>query len=564
MQTASRITKLLGTSLFTANMDMTTEFGEIRVSVFTSTKSHEAFEPTFAAVRNSAIRNGQPEPEVAYTDNITDAPMLTRLFPTLLKDVVPAGPWRHLPVLEVPPSVRIHVVQQSEAITEVIRTFLPHPDGPELSPSFIREVAVDTEWNVNLEQCGPVQRGSSGKTAIVTLATETDVYILQVAQFVAAGKLPSLLPAFLSSTRIHKIGRGIKNDLKRLAGEVSLPAPFGGAIDIGNMALQRGLVGNQQVSLAELSARVLHHRMNKDNDIRISTAWEYSQLPEQHVQYAALDAWATFLIYKKLQSIPIPGKLSANSPAGTEVALWTDDHRCVAAYGELVDKSVRGTGNVQLVRDTQTIITVTKVLVPGALMVLHKRASLESFGPPRFQIACLWKHLQLREGCPEGYLPLTEGGVKPAGLNDAQLEYYKQLEEDFPGSNPLHLGEEMEKQDMPFQEQEIEPFATEVSELGLDIDIDAEQASWVFAKGIEPPNSEDEVYSRVLKDVWHLMHMIPLPANHGLRHEFSTKFRDILLVPDAEDRTRIEAFASKSGKPHIKLCSYMVLIMTQI
>ena len=67
----------MGTSLFTANMDMTNEFGEICTSIFTSTKAHEAFESGFAAIRESAMKYGYPEPEVAYTDNISDAPMLT-------------------------------------------------------------------------------------------------------------------------------------------------------------------------------------------------------------------------------------------------------------------------------------------------------------------------------------------------------------------------------------------------------------------------------------------------------------------------------------------------------
>ena len=50
---AARIANASGTRMFTANMDMTTAFGEIRLSVFTSTKAHAAFEPSFQAIQHS-------------------------------------------------------------------------------------------------------------------------------------------------------------------------------------------------------------------------------------------------------------------------------------------------------------------------------------------------------------------------------------------------------------------------------------------------------------------------------------------------------------------------------
>jgi len=58
------------------------------------------------------------------------------------------------------------------------------------------------------------------------------------------------------------------------------------------------------------------------------------------------------------------------------------------------------------------------------------------------------------------------------------------------------------------------------------------------------------VYSRVLKDPWHLMDMIlrVLPSNHRLRHHFSTAFRDILFIPDPEDQAQIEQYAKKIGE----------------
>ena len=158
-----------------------------------------------------------------------------------------------------------------------------------------------------------------GKPAILTIADDSSVTLLQIAPFIHAGHLPPILSSFLSLPSVRKIGRGIKSDLKRLSNEVKPSKAFSGAHDLATMAEERGLVPSKVVSLADLSARILHQRLDKDPSLRLSTVWEDSVLPQQNINYAALDAWASWLIYKKLESIPLPGRLDFNAPAGTEV-----------------------------------------------------------------------------------------------------------------------------------------------------------------------------------------------------------------------------------------------------
>lgn len=175
----------MGTSLFTANMDMTNEFGEIHTSTFTSTKAHEAFESSFAAVRESALKYGRPEPEVAYTDNVSDAPMLTKIFPSLLANVHPTDPWSHLPTLPLPFSA--NVIGGLEHIENFFRTMFYDSHGESGIEDFTLNAGVDIEWNVDI---GQFKIGSVGKPAILTIATDTSVTILQISPFINDHKLP--------------------------------------------------------------------------------------------------------------------------------------------------------------------------------------------------------------------------------------------------------------------------------------------------------------------------------------------------------------------------------------
>ena len=80
-------------------------------------------------------------------------------------------------------------------------------------------------------------------------------------------------------------------------------------------------------------------------------------------------------------------------------------------------------------------------------------------------------------------------------------------------------------------------------------EVDAESANtaaFLNSTVVEPP-ADDCIYSRVLKDPWHLMHMLILPANHGLRRAFSNAFRDIIFVPDPEDYRHIAIYAEKNS-----------------
>jgi len=55
-------------------------------------------------------------------------------------------------------------------------------------------------------------------------------------------------------------------------------------------------------------------------------------------------------------------------------------------------------------------------------------------------------------------------------------------------------------------------------------------------------SSENILRSRVLGDIWHLMHQFPIPQAHGLRRPFARALRNAFFKYDPEDREILERF----------------------
>ena len=63
-------------------------------------------------------------------------------------------------------------------------------------------------------------------------------------------------------------------------------------------------------SLAELTSRLLSRQLDKRDTLRCSD-WEAAVLSPEQVEYAALDAWASFAVYQKLSATPAAAALLA-------------------------------------------------------------------------------------------------------------------------------------------------------------------------------------------------------------------------------------------------------------
>ena len=62
--------------------------------------------------------------------------------------------------------------------------------------------------------------------------------------------------------------------------------------------------------------------------------------------------------------------------------------------------------------------------------------------------------------------------------------------------------------------------------------------------GTDPESWDFVIHSRVLKDIWHVFHMFYISETHALRKQFTRELRDAILIPDHEDKARINAWGA--------------------
>ena len=163
-----------GEKPFTAVLTLTNERNEARVCNFVATKSHSQYELALKNVRNSLTLYGHPQPSIIYTDNISDKKFLEDCFPSLRQGVTPVEKYGHLEELVVPSSTPILVKNNPNAINDAMRTILD--DIPQDQGSIV--IGFDSEWNVDVSAQGRITR--CGRTAIIQIAYENRIYILQV------------------------------------------------------------------------------------------------------------------------------------------------------------------------------------------------------------------------------------------------------------------------------------------------------------------------------------------------------------------------------------------------
>lgn len=126
-------------------------------------------------MRKSLELYGHQQPQVIYTDNMSDKLFLENAFPDLRRDVIPIEKYAELKPLDLNEfGFEIFPKDSTHSINDAIATILgdvPPDDG------FIA-VGFDSEWNVELSPQGFVVH--SGNTAVIQIAYKRRVYVLQV------------------------------------------------------------------------------------------------------------------------------------------------------------------------------------------------------------------------------------------------------------------------------------------------------------------------------------------------------------------------------------------------
>ncbi|KAK9917730.1 hypothetical protein WJX75_007618 [Coccomyxa subellipsoidea] len=168
----------------------------------------------------------------------------------------------------------------------------------------VEAVGFDIEWRVTY-RTGETPR----PVALIQLALRPAgggyrVFLLHVCH---SGLTPSLL-TLLRSPEVRKAGVGCSGDAQKLMRDFGVACK--GMVDLSEEANLR-LCGPgssrlpEKWSLARLAAAVLSAELAKDQGLRTSN-WETWPLSLEQQQYAALDAYASLLLYQRIMALPVP------------------------------------------------------------------------------------------------------------------------------------------------------------------------------------------------------------------------------------------------------------------
>ncbi|KAE9385982.1 hypothetical protein BT96DRAFT_949454 [Gymnopus androsaceus JB14] len=274
---AKHIAKVNGVPVFTALLTVTNEKGEIRICNLVATKSHSQFELALQRMRDSLQLYGHDQPSLFYTDNMSDKAFLEHSFPSLTADVVPVEKYAHLDLLKIPDTVNISVRNSIETIDTAMCTilsFLPDDDSME---TII--VGFDAEWNVEISERGYIT--GRGQTAIIQIAHQQNVYILQIGEMLARGSLPPVLKELLQNPQIIKVGCHVSADLKYIEQSLHSACHFSGSLDLAQYAKDRQAIKSARCGLSDLVATVLGKQLQKN----VSEWWcikNFQKSPYQH------------------------------------------------------------------------------------------------------------------------------------------------------------------------------------------------------------------------------------------------------------------------------------------
>ncbi|EKM74042.1 hypothetical protein AGABI1DRAFT_16655, partial [Agaricus bisporus var. burnettii JB137-S8] len=95
------IARVDGEQVFTGLLTVTNDLGQIRTCNLVATKSHSQFESALFQMRRSLDTYGHDQPQIFYTDNISDRLFLENSFPSLRNNVVAIDKYADLDPFEV-------------------------------------------------------------------------------------------------------------------------------------------------------------------------------------------------------------------------------------------------------------------------------------------------------------------------------------------------------------------------------------------------------------------------------------------------------------------------------
>ena len=161
--------------------------------------------------------------------------------------------------------------------------------------------------------------------------------------------------------------------------------PYVGAFELGKFAKNRNVISDARIGLADLCAATVNCHLDKPASLQVSQDWDNEQLSLEQLEYAAFDVLASLKIYEHLSKFNTFEVISENALPGTPVSVYHEDGQIIA-QGMLSQHTPATQFAGVNITKTRAQVTISKVIIPGAILALHGKKSLQSFGDLPFDI----------------------------------------------------------------------------------------------------------------------------------------------------------------------------------
>ncbi|KAJ4953780.1 hypothetical protein NE237_030612 [Protea cynaroides] len=148
-------------------------------------------------------------------------------------------------------------------------------------------IGLDVEWKPN---------STAQRVSILQLCAGTRVLIIQLCYL---NVIPQSLKNLIADAGISFLGVGITEDIRKLSNDYGLGCSS--AIELGPLASR--VLRNPDYSnsgLAALASQVVGLNIEKSSSTVTCSNWANDPLTAEQIKYATIDAYASYLIGKKL------------------------------------------------------------------------------------------------------------------------------------------------------------------------------------------------------------------------------------------------------------------------
>ncbi|KAI7878129.1 uncharacterized protein EV154DRAFT_606504 [Mucor mucedo] len=532
--------KIEDTSVFTGLYTMTNEYEEIVHQVLVPSKALSYLKHSFQKMSKAYTDYGHEMPIAFYTDNVKgDQTFVEGIFESLKEGVKPtsvdemnSNGSNGCNYLQLPDAVEVSYICRDFDLMESSVKYLHEEIESSVRINGEAAIGLDCEWDISHSQGVDIC-----KVDVVQLAFKKKVYVLHIDRCWTS--LPTSLVSILENESVKKVGRQVGGDLSRLSRGLNVSCR--GKIELGSFCSSRKIIPNGTLSLSGIALRVLGQGIKKDER---ESHWSSMALTSEQIAYAALDAWASLAIFEAVKKVPEAGSrtTSKNCVPGVFVDLKPRGLKHVIASGRIEQPENNSSAEKNSCR-----LRILKVNVPGymvkqdngiALPAIERRdvptlVPLSSFTEPEFVITVFKADLMT---ATNSEVQNTQSERQNSSAIQGVLRSQSRINPSTTASNSATSEADI---DIAFTRM-FKDNATSVnkntfkhgyvlftSSLNIDNEITSESSN------------DDRIYSRVVKDAFHLMDMIKPYKQHGLYKEFMQRFSDSLFVLDEADKALV-------------------------